>query len=169
MVGHGWEEAKLHEHPNLYVESLCDLFALVWCSLSNANRLPSGALQNIWEQTVSAGYGLLLDGFSRVPFCSTEGRALMTMDLASFTSGVSQRSVLGRLETHSLSNPPPPISPLRGMSYVGMYVNVFYYPRMVSLALLKHSGDFLVVVPPSLSLSLSCRKPDYSLLFSTFL
>jgi hypothetical protein len=133
MVGPGWEEAKLHEHPNLYVDTLCDLCCMIWCSLSSANRLPSGAMKVLWGDLVSAGYAALLDGFSRVPFCSTEGRALMSMDLASFSSGVSPRSVLDRMEEQSLSSLPPPQNAggTRGMGYVDTFIKVFYYPKMV--------------------------------------
>lgn len=139
-VGPAWEEAKLHEHPNFYVNSLCDLCSLIWCHLSADNRIPSGAMKLLWEDLTNGGYVALLDGFSRVPFCSTEGRALMSMDLASFSSGVCPRSVLDRMEEQSLCSLPPPQksvtegSSLRGMSYVDTYIKVFYYPQLVSAA-----------------------------------
>ena len=132
-VGSGWEEAKLHEHPNNYVDVLCDLIALVWASLSKAGKLPNGALKLIWGEMLAGGYMTLLDGFSRVPFCSTEGRALMSMDLASYSSGTSPRSVDKRLEDHDAAvSLPPTVTILRGMSYVDTYIKVFYFPPKVS-------------------------------------
>ena len=149
-VGAAWEEAKLHEHPNLYVDSLCDLCSLIWCSLSAENRIPSGAMKRLWADLIDGGYVALLDGFSRVPFCSTEGRALMSMDLASFSSGICQRSVLDRMEEQSLCSLPPPQkdrdegSSLRGMSYVDTYIKVFYYPKLVSESSLEVCSSYFV-------------------------
>ena len=137
-VGSAWEESRLHEHPNMYIDSLCDLCSLIWCSLSAENRIPSGALKLLWENLIDGGYVALLDGFSRVPFCSTEGRALMSMDLASFSAGVCPRAVLDRMEEQSHCSLPPPQKvggedeSLRGMGYVNTYIKVFYYPKLVS-------------------------------------
>jgi hypothetical protein len=132
-VGSGWEESKLHEHPNHYVDSMCDLSAFLWCSLSNANKLSPGVLQLLWEHIVECGYLTLLDGFSRVPFCSTEGRALMSMDLQSFSSGIRPASIAERLECHSLSTLPPDVARQisRGMPHVDTFVKVFYFPPQV--------------------------------------
>ena len=143
-VGSGWEESKLHEHPNQYVESLCDLSAFLWCSLSNARKLSTGVLHSTWESIVECGYLSLLDGFSRIPYCSTEGRALMSMDLLSFSSGIRPGSISERLEGHISTALPVDVdlspSPLtkttsatiRDMRYVDTYIKVFYFPPQVS-------------------------------------
>jgi hypothetical protein len=133
MLGSVWEEAKLHEHPNNYIDSLIDMYSFTWCSVANANKLPSGATKLLWENLVRGGYMALVDGFSKIPFCSTEGRSLMSMDLASFTSGISPRSVQEALEAHSSCISPPHVIPLRGMAYVDTYIKVFYYPRPVRM------------------------------------
>jgi hypothetical protein len=91
-----------------------------------------GAIENVWKNVVTGGYMILLDGFSRVPFCSTEGRALMSMDLASYSSGTSRREVSERLEGHAGASPPPIITTDRGMAYVDTCVKVFYFPAKVS-------------------------------------
>ena len=77
---------------------------------------------------------VLLDGFSKVPYCSTEGRALMSMDVASFRSGTSPRSVAERLEEDYASSCPLPedITPYRTMAYVDTYIKIFYLPPKVS-------------------------------------
>ena len=129
-VGSGWEESKLHEHSNDYVEDLCDRCSLIWGFLSISTTLPTAALKITWEHLVSTSYMSILDGFSRVPVCSTEGRALMALDLASFASGISPGSVAERLEhAVELANRPPQIEPLFDMRYVDTYIKVFYYPK----------------------------------------
>jgi hypothetical protein len=140
MLGSVWEEAMLHEQPNDYVDSLIDVYLFTWCAVANANKLPSGATKLLWENLVGGGYMALMDGFSKVPFCSTEGRSLMSMDLASFTSGISPRSVRERLESHSSCSSPPSVSPPRGMAYVDTYIKVFYYPRQVRTYILHWAG-----------------------------
>lgn len=67
-----------------------------------------------WNQLVESGFLALLEGFAKVYDCSTEGRALMSMDLASFSTAL------------------PSSKPTRGMQYVDMYIKVFYFPEEVS-------------------------------------
>lgn len=66
-----------------------------------------------WDSLVESGFLSLLEGFSKVYDCSTEGRALMSMDLSSYFTAL------------------PQASPKRGMHYVDMYVKVFYFPEEV--------------------------------------
>lgn len=79
---------------------------------------------------------VFLDGFSKVPYCSTEGRALMSMDVASFLSGTSPRSIAERLEddhqSSSICKIPNEIRPYRTMAYVDTYIKMFYFPSNVS-------------------------------------
>ena len=145
LVGHGWEESKLHEHPNQYVDSVCDFMALLWCSLHNAKKLPLGAIEQIWRYVVEGGFASLLDGFSRIPHCSTEGRALMSMDLASFSSSMRESEVRRRLKGHAISHDPPNVSFIRGMTYVDTYIKVFYFPPMVSVTV--HLNRAIKLIP----------------------
>jgi hypothetical protein len=128
-VGAGWEECKLNEHPNDYIDDLCDRCALLWGFLAASGKLPSSVLKVTWEQIVTGVYLSLLEGFARVPFCSTEGRALMTLDLASFSVGIDGASIAERLEGQALPSTPPKVNPDRGMRYVDTYIKVFYYPK----------------------------------------
>jgi hypothetical protein len=130
LVGGGWEESKLHEQPNQYVDSVCNFMAMLWCSLCNASKIPPGAVRRVWTHLVEAGFASLLDGFSRIPFCSTEGRALMSMDLASFTSETRGQGVQDLLEGHASAPTPPSVTTDRGMAYVDMYIKLFYFPPM---------------------------------------
>jgi len=138
-VGRGWEESKLHEHANEYVEDFCNFLALLWHSLSDPSferRLSLGILKTLWENLLGGGYMVFLDGFSKVPYCSTEGRALMSMDVASFRSGTSPRSIAERLEddhqSSSICKIPNDIRPYRTMAYVDTYIKMFYFPSNVS-------------------------------------
>lgn len=131
LVGSGWEESKLHEQPNQYIDSVCDFVAMLWCSLVNARKVPRGAIDNAWRFIVEGGFASLLDGFSRVTFCSTEGRALMSMDVACFANELRGRGIQERLQGHASSPPPPMVSSERGMSYVDTYIKIFYFPPMV--------------------------------------
>jgi len=128
-VGPGWKECKLHEFCNDYVEDLCERCSLTWGYLAVSAKLPPAAMKITWEHIVSTAYMSLLDGFSRVPFCSTEGRALMALDLASLASGLSPASVAERLESVVLANKPPSVNPDCNMRYVDTYIKVFYYPK----------------------------------------
>ena len=86
----------------------------------------------LWENLVGAGYMVLLDGFSKVPYCSTEGRSLMSMDVATYNAGVSARSIASRLDDQPQCPLPNNIQPYRTMSYVNTYIKLFYFPPDVS-------------------------------------
>jgi len=99
--------------------------------------MPRAVLEVTWKHICEAGFLSLLEGFSRVPYCSTEGRSLMSMDLAAFSDGIDAASIIHRLEADELvGGTPPLVSPERGMRYVDMYIKVFYYPEEVSSRLL---------------------------------
>lgn len=130
-----WEESKLNEEPNDYVELLCEKCALFWGFLSTSGKLPDKAIASIWSGLLTAAYLSMLEGFSRISFCSTEGRALMALDLASFTSGVRPQSIKERLDRRSFSAKDAlfPSDLSRGMAYVDTYIKVFYYPEKDAL------------------------------------
>lgn len=136
-VGREWEESKINEHSNSYVDDFCDRCALLWgYLLKSENRLPQETLKLTWGNLVEGAYLSLLEGFSGVRFCSTEGRALMSMDLASFSSGVSKLAVIERLEGKiEATRAPPTVDIHRGREYVDTYVKVFYFPEEVSTCL----------------------------------
>jgi hypothetical protein len=129
QVGAGWEESKLHEQPNDYVESLCERCCLIWGFVTASGKLPHHLASRVWERLQSASFLTLVEGFSRVNFCSTEGRALMALDLASASSYFRPDAVLERLECFDLSFASPRVTPRFGKEYVDMYVKVYYYPR----------------------------------------
>jgi hypothetical protein len=132
-VGPVWEATRLNEYSSHYVDETCDRYAFIWHSLSSPpSALPHGILKITWEHICEGGFLSLLDGFSRVPYCSTEGRSLMSMDLASFAAGIDTVSIIERLKADESFSVPPLVSPSRSMGYVDMYIKVFYYPEEVS-------------------------------------
>ena len=130
-VGSTWEEAKLHENPNNYVEGVCDMNLLLWSCLCKGKNIPKGAIDVIWETSVAGVYMSLLDGFSRISYCSTEGRALMSMDLAAYASSCSPRALTERFKAGAIQVKPPELHLSRGMPYVDTYIKVFYFPSQV--------------------------------------
>jgi len=50
-----------------------------------------------WNHILQASYMTILHGFSLILTCSTEGRALMSMDLAAYSAGISSESVMERI------------------------------------------------------------------------
>lgn len=153
MVGHGWGEAKLHEHPNAYTESVCKYMAMLWCSLCNGKRIPHGAVVMTWVHAVEGVFACFLEGFSRVPRCSTEGRSLMSMDVACFASEIRGRGIQDRLKGHASAPEPPTVSTERGMAYVDTYIKIFYFPPMV-----RRPSAFVSYDRPHLLLTPCCSK-----------
>jgi hypothetical protein len=96
--------------------------------------LPLFVRHKTFEHMVEGGYLSLLEGFSRVPFCSTEGRSLMSMDLSSFENGIRTESIMERVNFDSSIVPPTPVIVERGKEYVDAYVKVFYFPEDVRLS-----------------------------------
>jgi hypothetical protein len=88
---------------------------------------------------IEGSYACLLEGFALIPYCSTEGRALMSMDLASFAAGIHPSAVMDRLE-YQVEYPVPPKPDLaKGMLYVDTYIKGFYYPQKVRSLAAAHS------------------------------
>jgi len=106
---------------------------------SNKSKLPDQVLDSTWESIVVAGFLCLLEGFSKVISCSTEGRALMSMDLATYSSEMKRDSILNRIKANFNDAPkfeneattalPAKINPSRGMQYVDAYVKTFYFDK----------------------------------------
>lgn len=85
---------------------------LKYLSSSSLKTQPS-IIAETWDYIAESGFLALLDGFAKIYDCSTEGRALMSIDLATFATTI------------------PSASPTRGMQYVDMYIKVFYFPEEV--------------------------------------
>lgn len=131
-IGPGWDEPKLNERANDYIDRICSHCSWLWWHISSPSgpELPSRVVKSLWGDVVQVYFLAILEGFSMVRACSTEGRALMSMDLAALASGLDPHAVLDRLPgTFRSDHFPPSITPERGMLYVDMYVKAFYFPE----------------------------------------
>ena len=132
-LGDVWAGSKIKEHCNTYIDQLSDRYLTLWDHLSTSSLAASeGILHDVWKHVLQSGYLALLEGFAKIHNCSTEGRALMSIDLASFSSNINKRAITERfIETFGKKKdfvPPPSITNMRGMQYVDMYIKVFYFP-----------------------------------------
>lgn len=135
----------MQEHPNEYVDDLCELSAQLWGHMSSSMKLPTVSLQYTWNQLVRSAFSLLLEGFSKVANCSTEGRSLMSMDLATLSHGLVPETILAEVEEeYPAIGPPPQLSSREEMMrYVDTYIKVFYYPNDDVINWVKsNAGDY---------------------------
>jgi hypothetical protein len=102
--------------------------------------MPVGLLNVVWENLVGAGYMSILDGFSKISSCSTEGRSLMSMDVSAYNNGIRADSVLARLDDVTAGKAselqrgvPKNIQPYRNFVDVSTYIKIFYFPSDVSV------------------------------------
>lgn len=118
---------------------------LLWSCLCKDKNIPKGAIDVIWETSVAGVYMSLLDGFSRISYCSTEGRALMSMDLAAYASSCSPRALTERFKAGAIQVKPPELHLSRGMPYVDTYIKVFYFPSQDAFAWIEENfKDYLL-------------------------
>lgn len=145
-LGDVWAGSKIKEHCNTYIDQLSDRYLTLWDHLSTSSLAASeGILHDVWKHVLESGYLALLEGFAKVHNCSTEGRALMSIDLASFSSNINKRAITERfIETFGKKKdfvPPPPITNMRGMQYVDMYIKVFYFPQEDALKWIEENRE----------------------------
>jgi hypothetical protein len=128
--------------------------------------MSDGLLQDAWKYIVESGYLALLEGFSKIYNCSTEGRALMSIDLATFASSISKRALTEKFRESIGSNreclAPPAIIDFRGKQYVDTYIKVFYFPNEVRLTYERHPFSYLYMLQSLLNhLSSCCCAIEY--------
>jgi hypothetical protein len=131
-LGSKWDELELHENPNEFVYEVGEKIALVWGYLCLSGKLPFTVRKTVWENMVLGAYLSLLEGFARVPSCSTEGRSLMMLDLAALATELAPSGVAEKLEGKSITVPSPPASHSDGMfrlDYVDTYIKMVYFPK----------------------------------------
>ena len=123
-----WSSSLLSESANVYVELVCGRYTFIWRFLSTSAKLPIGVRAYIWEMLVAVGYSSFLEGYARVPYCSTEGRSSMSMDLAAFSAGVSPSSIEEKINLDDIPRPPTTATLPRGRHYVDNYIKASYFP-----------------------------------------
>ena len=130
--GRVWENHSMQEQSNEYVDSLCERSAFLWAHMASSMALPTPILQYTWDHLVRSAFMLLLEGFSKIAKCSTEGRSLMSMDLATLFHGFSPETVQTEFEDDFTNIAPPPQACREEMMrYVDTFIKVFYFPNEV--------------------------------------
>ena len=112
-----WLSSAIQEECNSYVYAVVARLEGLWASLTRANDGdkppfcgPSKGL--IWTHAVQAAFEAFVEGFARVGRCSTEGRALMSMDLQVLQFSLDKMH---------------PARPLRGAAYADSYIKAWYF------------------------------------------
>ncbi|GMH97797.1 hypothetical protein TrST_g12661 [Triparma strigata] len=107
----GWDTEELMEGSNNYVDDALDLAAAVWAELAGRDGyLNERLLELAWQHIIGGIYISLLEGFAKIKSFSTEGRALVSMDLQTFASGI-MNNLVDRIERIEKPPPPPPPPP----------------------------------------------------------
>ena len=108
---------QLDDGSNAYIDDALDSAAAVWAELAGRDgQLNDRLLEVAWQHIVGSLYMSLLEGFSKIKSFSTEGRALVSMDLQSFASGITnnlvERVERAERKSNAAAPPPPPPPPL---------------------------------------------------------
>lgn len=142
--GKAWADSVFQEYSNDYVDDLCERASLLWGHISSRGKLPPTAQILIWDHIVRSSFMLLLEGFSKIATCSTEGRSLMSMDLATLSAGLVPGSVKEKLEDSGFPNVSHPPSQSRredSMRYVDTWIKVFFFPEEDAMNWIKQNRD----------------------------
>lgn len=112
-----WLSSIIKEECNGFVPVLANKLSTLWHSLLNADDrevFNDTTRELIWTHTAQAVFQAFVDGFSKVVKCSTEGRALMSMDLQVLQSSLDK--------IHR-------VRPPRGAAYVDSYIKAWYFSQ----------------------------------------
>ncbi len=111
---------QLQSEASPYVVRVALRLRKVWAHLQRESRegqaFPLKSIGELWAAAVEESLDQMLDGFASVRQCSTEGRALMSLDLHTLYRG---------LEEVAPASPPVQAARLR----VDGFVKAFYYDR----------------------------------------
>jgi len=85
--GRKWASLKeLRTEPNHYVRTVVNAMSKIWQCLQRTSEegaaFPLTAIPRVWSLAACEVFDQMLDGFALVNGCTTEGRALMSLDLA---------------------------------------------------------------------------------------
>jgi Protein of unknown function C-terminus (DUF2451) len=127
-VGDAWDESKLHESANSYVDEVSDLCALLWGYLNASGKMPEPLQATVWHSILHMVYMSFVEGFSRITNCSTEGRSLMSLDTACLAANLNRKSVQERCSNVVLADLPPEPRIGFNRTHVDSYIKAFYLP-----------------------------------------
>ena len=168
--GKAWTQNVFKEFSNEYVDDLGERASLLWGHIASRGSLTPPIQKLMWEHLVQSSFMLLLEGFSKVTTCSTEGRSLMSMDLATLSSSLAPDSVKERLEESFPNVCLPPVLSGRedSMRYVDTWIKVFFFPDEDAIDWIKqnrgqyhldHSISLIVAkIPPKRKQIIAAKK-----------
>jgi hypothetical protein len=139
--GNAWTGDVFKEYSNDYIDDLCERASLLWGYICSRGRLPSRVQTLTWDHIVRSSFMLLLEGFSKIPSCSTEGRSLMSMDLATLSAGLGPDSVKEKLGDGfpNVRFPPSQCHRDESMRYVDTWIKVFFFPEEDAMNWIKQN------------------------------
>jgi len=143
-----WSQTGINEHANDYVdEMMVDPLDSLWKFLSTAGKLPRTILDSTWTNLITISYEAMLEAFARIPQSSTEGRSLMSMDVAAFATAFSFREMKERKADRSTDDehhfvPSTPVNMtvlLEERQRLDTYIKIYYLPEEDVLAWLEEN------------------------------
>eukprot|EP01038_Epipyxis_sp_PR26KG_P013483 gene13483-18091_t len=87
-----WDSKKLRESDHEWVGRLIDNCKEAWIYMNNTEEFADASSivrEQVWLEICQAAFDTVIDGYSRIKKCSTEGRAAMTMDIFSLHDGLN--------------------------------------------------------------------------------
>lgn len=114
IVDCAWDSKKMREQQHDWVDRLVANCRQVWEFIMMSDELADSSSllrEQVWLELCQAAFDVMLEGYSRVRKCSSEGRAMMNMDLFALHEG---------LNAVHLCRPP------RGKHYIDAYLRAFY-------------------------------------------
>eukprot|EP00742_Colponemidia_sp_Colp-10_P007504 GILJ01008088.1.p1 GENE.GILJ01008088.1~~GILJ01008088.1.p1 ORF type:complete len:1012 (+),score=165.37 GILJ01008088.1:151-3186(+) len=110
-----WDIKDLSSENTTYVDDLLSQFGEVGKHLTTVGggAVPHSVQLMIMEQTIIHAMHQLVEGYSRVKKCTTEGRALMSIDLSAFQRGLEGVTA---------------VRPIPQWQYVDLYIKAWYNP-----------------------------------------
>jgi len=116
IEGLSWDVQQLQESANGYIEEMVSrggvLHSFLVSEENAGGSITPTRKSQLWNEFCQACMETLIEGFSRVKNCSTEGRALMSMDIQALHQGLTA------LE---------PARGARSRVWADAYVKAFYY------------------------------------------
>ena len=128
-VKDAWAAETIQEESNDYVDVAAQRFQHLWTALCYLDRQADDvreAKEALWTAAVQAAFEAVVDGFANVDLCSTEGRALMSMDLQVLQFSLDK---IHRARPH------------RGALYADTYIKAFYFAEDDLLNWIKDNKD----------------------------
>ncbi|TMW68805.1 hypothetical protein Poli38472_006273 [Pythium oligandrum] len=114
-----WDIPYLSERHNEYVVSIVRRCGEIWGELQvfNDGVIPIDARDGMWGSLVQVAMDAMLGGFSSVPKCTPQGRALMSMDIIALQNGLDLINHVSRQRVR------------RGHEHVQRYIKAFYFDQ----------------------------------------